>query len=147
MSWLDNGVIRVGIDRSLGGAITWLSQSTAVTPRPANVINSHDFGRQIQMSFYSGPVPFGVEQKKPQPHWRHLGWNPIQSGDDYGNRSRVLEHRNDEKEIYIRCLSRKPTEREAAALNEVVNNEQDKKQALEDIFWATLNSREFVFNH
>ena len=51
------------------------------------------------------------------------------------------------EEIYIRCLSRKPTEREAAALKEVVDNEQDKKQALEDIFWATLNSREFVFNH
>ena len=51
------------------------------------------------------------------------------------------------EEIYIRCLSRKPTEREAAALKEVVDNEQDKKQALEDIFWASLNSREFVFNH
>ncbi|NQV24323.1 MAG: DUF1549 domain-containing protein [Rhodopirellula sp.] len=51
------------------------------------------------------------------------------------------------EEIYIRCLSRKPTDREAAALKEVVDNEQDKKQALEDIFWATLNSREFVFNH
>ncbi len=51
------------------------------------------------------------------------------------------------EEIYIRCLSRKPTEREAAALKEVVDNEQNKQQALEDIFWATLNSREFVFNH
>lgn len=51
------------------------------------------------------------------------------------------------EEIYIRCLSRKPTEREAAALKEVVDNEKNKQQALEDIFWATLNSREFVFNH
>jgi hypothetical protein len=51
------------------------------------------------------------------------------------------------EEIYIRCLSRKPTDREAAALKEVVDNEQNKQQALEDIFWATLNSREFVFNH
>ncbi|MGZ0168812.1 MAG: DUF1549 domain-containing protein [Planctomycetales bacterium] len=51
------------------------------------------------------------------------------------------------EEIYIRCLSRKPTERESAALKEVVDNEENKQQALEDIFWATLNSREFVFNH
>ena len=34
-----------------------------------------------------------------------------------------------------------------ASLEEVVANEQDKKRALEDIFWAVLNSREFVFNH
>lgn len=51
------------------------------------------------------------------------------------------------EEIYIRCLSRKPTDREQAALKEVVDNEPNKQQALEDIFWATMNSREFVFNH
>lgn len=51
------------------------------------------------------------------------------------------------EEIYIRCLSRKPTDREKAALKEVIDNETNKQQALEDIFWATMNSREFVFNH
>jgi len=50
-------------------------------------------------------------------------------------------------ELYVRCLSRKPTDQELASLEEVVNNEQDKRKALEDIFWAVLNSREFVFNH
>ena len=51
------------------------------------------------------------------------------------------------EEIYIRCLSRRPTDREQAALKEVVDNEPNKQQALEDLFWATMNSREFVFNH
>jgi hypothetical protein len=51
------------------------------------------------------------------------------------------------EEIYIRCLCRKPTDREKAALKEVIDNETNKQQALEDIFWATMNSREFVFNH
>ena len=50
-------------------------------------------------------------------------------------------------EIYLRCLTRKPTEREIASLNEVLASDENKQQLLEDIFWATLNSREFVFNH
>lgn len=51
------------------------------------------------------------------------------------------------EEIYIRCLTRRPTEKEIAGLNEVLVNEQNKQQVLEDIFWAVMNSREFVFNH
>ena len=36
-------------------------------------------------------------------NWKQLGWNPIQSGDVYRNRSKVTAHRNDGKELYLRC--------------------------------------------
>ncbi len=51
------------------------------------------------------------------------------------------------EEIYLRCFARQPTEKELAALSAEVASQENKKQALEDVFWATLNSREFVFNH
>jgi len=51
------------------------------------------------------------------------------------------------EEIYVRCLTRKPTEKELTNLMELVSLEENKQQALEDVFWALLNSREFVFNH
>lgn len=51
------------------------------------------------------------------------------------------------EEIYIRCMSRKPTADETTKIMALVNAEQDKKKALEDAFWAVLNSREFMFNH
>ena len=50
-------------------------------------------------------------------------------------------------ELYVRCLSRKPTDKEKAALESILANETDKKKALDDAFWALLNSREFMFNH
>jgi hypothetical protein len=50
-------------------------------------------------------------------------------------------------ELYVRCLTRKPTDREMAGLQEVLATEEDQKRILEDVFWAVMNSREFVFNH
>ena len=50
-------------------------------------------------------------------------------------------------ELYIRCLSRKPTKEELAKLVPMLSQGQGPSQALEDIFWALLNSREFLFNH
>lgn len=100
MSFLDNGVVKIGADLALGGAITWLSHHQ----RPGNLINSHDLGRQIQMSHYSGPVPFRPEGATLHPAWEHIGWNPIQTGDVYGHASRVLTHRNDGRELYVKCV-------------------------------------------
>src|SRR6185312_5654762 len=100
MSYLDNGVIRLGVDLNLGGAITYLSRSGT----EQNLVNSHDFGRQIQMSYYSGPVPFTVPGKQPKPEWKNLGWNPSQVGDAFGNPSRVLAHTNNGKQLYVKCV-------------------------------------------
>ncbi len=50
-------------------------------------------------------------------------------------------------ELYIRALSRQPTKAELAKLVPMLNESKDPSQKLEDIFWALLNSREFLFNH
>lgn len=100
MSFLDNGTVKIGADLALGGAITWLSHRD----RPANIINSNDLGRQIQMSHYSGPVPFQPAGKQMKPEWKFIGWNPIQTGDVFGHPSRVVDQRNDGRELYVKCI-------------------------------------------
>ncbi len=49
--------------------------------------------------------------------------------------------------LYIRCLTRKPTAEELQQLTTLVNEAPDVQVGLEDVMWAILNSREFLFNH
>lgn len=100
MSWLENDRIRLGVDLDRGGAITFL----AAAKDGANVINNFDLGRQVQLSFFSGPVPFEADGQKPAEHWKHIGWNPIQSGDDFKNTSRILAHKNNGSQIHVSCV-------------------------------------------
>ena len=49
--------------------------------------------------------------------------------------------------LYLRCLSRPPTDQELARLKEFLKNCSEPEPVLEDVFWSLLNSKEFVFNH
>jgi hypothetical protein len=52
--------------------------------------------------------------------------------------------------LYLTALSRSPTELEKQKLQDALNEADDAKgkhEILEDIFWALLNSKEFMFNH
>jgi hypothetical protein len=50
-------------------------------------------------------------------------------------------------ELYLRTLSRMPSPAEATKLSGAIGAEPNKVQALEDVFWALMNTREFLFNH
>ncbi|MDG0965330.1 MAG: PSD1 and planctomycete cytochrome C domain-containing protein [Opitutales bacterium] len=49
--------------------------------------------------------------------------------------------------LYLRCYSRKPRADEKANLLASLDGEESLESALNDIFWALLNSKEFIFNH
>ncbi len=97
-SYLDNGVIKIGVDLGKGGSITYLSPSGTTS----NIINNYDLGRQIQQSYYSGPQPYNPSNNM-HPGWPNWPWNPIQTGDVYYNPSLVLTHSNDDQTFYVKC--------------------------------------------
>lgn len=95
---LSNAWVRAGVDLNAGGALTFLSRGGG-----ENLINNFDLGRQAQLSFFSGPAPFCAGGQRPAKHWEHLGWNPIQAGDDFGHGSPVLDGRGDGRLLYVKC--------------------------------------------
>jgi len=50
-------------------------------------------------------------------------------------------------ELYLTALSRRPTTDETAALVSFVESKGGQQAAYEDVIWALINGREFVFNH
>jgi len=50
-------------------------------------------------------------------------------------------------DLYLRCFSRKPTDGEINALTPLLVKADAQQKTLEDVFWALLNSKEFMFNH
>jgi hypothetical protein len=49
--------------------------------------------------------------------------------------------------IYLAALSRRPTAKELTRASEYLESFPDSLQVLQDLFWALLNSNEFVLNH
>lgn len=57
-TYIDNGVVKLGIDMGRGGAIGYFSASGG-----KNIVNCHDMGREIQLSFYAGPNFYNPDGK------------------------------------------------------------------------------------
>lgn len=90
-AYLDNGIIRVGVDKSRGAAIGYFALSS--TRR--NLLNHQDEGRFIQQSYYGDPDG-SMWAKKP---WVY---NPVQGGSYKGEDARTLEFWSTEKELYAK---------------------------------------------
>ena len=95
----DNGVLKVKFDLTRGGAISYISLSS--TER--NLVNIFDEGRYIQQSYYAGKVV----DRKPEgqsPRWSPWNWNPIQVGDDFKNRAKILDYKQNGDTLYVKCI-------------------------------------------
>ncbi|OYT17639.1 MAG: hypothetical protein B7C24_01655 [Bacteroidetes bacterium 4572_77] len=98
--YIENEVLRVGVDISKGGAISYLSLSGS----NESVVNIHDRGRYIQQSYYSGPIPFIPDGAQQHPSWDNWAWNPVQAGDCYNNSSQIIDFTNDGTTLYTKSI-------------------------------------------
>ncbi len=102
MRYLENDRLKLGIHLGAGGAVTYLEDKRR---KSGNMINSFDWGRQIQLSFYSGPKPFiGPNGETPEPAWAGLGWNPIQAGSVARVPSQTTGFERGQDFMRVRCI-------------------------------------------
>jgi hypothetical protein len=55
----------------------------------------------------------------------------------------IVDNKSLVSELYLRTLSREPTENEMKTAIEFVRSTRNRPAAFEDLFWALLNSSEF----
>lgn len=72
--------------------------------------------------------------------------------DKTGPVSRAMGQKVPEKileELYLTSLNRRPTEKETTQIKALLEKEKDKDATLlwQDLYWAMLNSSEFILNH
>ncbi len=86
MSYLDNGVVKVGVDLDRGGMIVYLAPSGA--DPSANLVDATTLGDGIQPWFQAGADPYKI----PAPPFENNPWNPSLGGDVYGHTSYVWRY-------------------------------------------------------
>jgi hypothetical protein len=61
--------------------------------------------------------------------------------------NRTTTHEERLQELYLRAFSRKPSETEMKPAIAYIDRKADKLEAYQDLTWAILNCKEFLFNH
>ena len=51
------------------------------------------------------------------------------------------------EELYLTAYARRPSKAEQEKAVAYIEKQQNRQQALEDVMWVILNSKEFMFNH
>jgi hypothetical protein len=95
----DNGTLVIKFDLTRGGAISWISLSGS----ERSLVNIADEGRYIQQSYYAGK---SLDRKADgqAPNWSPWPWNPIQVGDAFRNRAKILDFSQTKDSLYVKCI-------------------------------------------
>lgn len=126
--FIDDGALKVGASLAMGGALTHVEKINAgvveyidengdvriepninpnevtVITEESNLINIHDYGREIQQSYYAAvDESNGYVPKSEVLYDATLRYNPIQAGSAGDMQSQIIEYRHTKNEIYIKA--------------------------------------------
>jgi hypothetical protein len=102
--YIENDRFKLGVKLSWGGGINYVEDKTYKDVEGLqNLCNMHDTGRLIQQSYYgTGAIP-GVYESGSFDGSSSWPYNPVQGGDKYLNKSRLIDLEITEDHIYVKA--------------------------------------------
>ena len=101
--FFENERYRVGVELCWGGGLSYLEDKTCPVEGLVNILNNFDTGRLIQQSYYGTGEPPYVRGEFMGQSW---GYNPVQGGDRGNHKSKLIDTRVTENEVYVKCRPR-----------------------------------------
>ncbi len=101
--FFENERYRVGVELAWGGGLSYFADKKCTVDGLENLLNHFDTGRLVQQSYYGmnrPPYVLGEFMGKP---WCY---NPVQGGDRGGNKSKLVDMRIGDGEVYVKCRPR-----------------------------------------
>lgn len=98
--YIENDHFKVGIFMSWGGGINYIEDKKDGDDTLENILNFHDTGRLVQQSYYGTskePYECGFYNNT---KW---GYNPVQGGDQYNHKSKLVDFKIEADRIYVKC--------------------------------------------
>lgn len=100
--YITDGRYKLGVKLTWGGGVSYLEDLNDGDDSITNLLNDHDTGRLIQQSYYgTNSAPY-----EPANYGGNVWcYNPVQGGDQYNNRSKLVDFKisEDSKSIWVKC--------------------------------------------
>jgi hypothetical protein len=97
--YMENHRYRVGIELCWGGGLSYLADKNCPVEGLENLLNHFDTGRLVQQSYYGTSEPPYVCGEFMGNRW---GYNPVQGGDRGNHKSKLIDFRLSEGEVYVK---------------------------------------------
>ena len=101
--YFENDRYKVGVELCWGGGLSYLEDKKCPVEGLVNILNNFDTGRLIQQSYYGTGDPPYVRGEFMGNSWCY---NPVQGGDRGNHKSKLVDVRLTENEVYVKCRPR-----------------------------------------
>ncbi len=101
--FFENERYRIGVELAWGGGLSYLADKKCPVEDLENILNHYDAGRLVQQSYYGRKDAPYEQGSFMNMIWRY---NPVQGGDRGKFKSKLIDCKISEHEVYIKCRPR-----------------------------------------